>query len=122
MIERAVRASGQANLSVVNNGTEGMDFLLKRGRFADAPTPKLIFIDLNMPGMDGKRFLEAVKCEPTLRTIPVVVLSSSQSPTDIRNCYERHASCYVVKPFDGREFIETAQQIVSFWSRVAQLA
>ena len=122
MIERAVRASGRARLSVANNGGEAMDFLLKRDGFADAPTPNLIFVDLNMPRMDGKRFLEAVKQEPALKTTPVIVLTSSQSPNDIRDCYERQASCYVVKPFDGREFIEAVQQIVVFWSGVVQFA
>jgi two-component system, chemotaxis family, response regulator Rcp1 len=122
MIERAVRANDRVRLSVANNGGEALDFLLKRDGFADAPTPNLIFVDLNMPQMDGKRFLEAVKQEPALKAIPVIVLTSSQSPSDIRDCYERQASCYVVKPFDGREFIQTVQQIVVFWSGVAQFA
>jgi CheY-like chemotaxis protein len=122
MIERAVRANDRVRLSVANNGGEALDFLLKRHGFADAPTPNLIFVDLNMPRMDGKRFLEAVKREPALKAIPVIVLTSSQSPSDIRDCYERQASCYVVKPFDGREFIQTVQQIVVFWSGVAQFA
>ena len=108
-------------LSVANDGLEAMDFLLRRGSFADAPTPQLILLDLNMPRMDGKEFLQAVKAETALKAIPVVMLTSSQSPADIRECYERHAGCYVVKPFDGKEFSEAVKQVMHFWSRVGKL-
>jgi CheY-like chemotaxis protein len=84
-------------------------------------SPALIFLDLNMPRMDGKKFLEVAKADAQLRTIPVVMLTSSRSPMDIRECYERHANCYVVKPFDGKEFISAVRQIVTFWSGVVQL-
>jgi CheY-like chemotaxis protein len=107
---------------VVNNGLEALDFLLKRGTFASVTTPQLILLDLNMPRMDGKKFLEVVKEDSQLKAIPVVILTSSQSPHDIRECYERHASCYVVKPFEGKEFISVARQIVTFWGNLARLA
>jgi CheY-like chemotaxis protein len=122
MTERAIRDGEPAcHLSVVNNGLEAMDFLLKRGDFASQPTPRLILLDLNMPKMDGKRFLEVVKKEPQVKVIPVIMLTSSQSPVDIRECYERHASCYVVKPFDCKEFMHAVRQIVNFWSKQGQL-
>jgi two-component system, chemotaxis family, response regulator Rcp1 len=123
MTERALRDGEPAcRLSVVNNGLEALDFLLKRGGFASAFTPQLILLDLNMPRMDGKKFLEAIKEDSQLKTIPVVMLTSSQSPKDIRDCYERHANCYVVKPFEGKEFISAVRQIVTFWSRLSQFA
>ncbi len=122
MTERALGTGELANLSVANDGREALEFLQKQGRFAGAPRPQLILLDVNLPRMDGKRFLEAIKAEQSLKAIPVVMLTSSQSPTDIRECYERHASCYVVKPFDGKQFINTVREIVTFWGQHAQLA
>jgi CheY-like chemotaxis protein len=109
------------HLSVAHDGVEALDFLHKKDGFADAPNPRLILLDLNMPRMDGKRFLETVKADAQLKTIPVVMLTSSQSPTDIRECYERYVSGYVVKPFDAKEFMETVRKIVAFWSELGQL-
>ena len=106
---------------VVNNGEEALDFLYNRRRFAEVPVPHLILLDLNMPRMDGKRFLEVVKTEAKLKAIPVIMLTSSHSPSDIKACYERQASCYVVKPFDVQEFSDTVQQVVRFWSNVGRL-
>jgi len=122
MIKLAFRDNGPAcRISVTNNGMEALDFLHKREKFADAPTPQLILLDLNMPRMDGKRFLEVIKTEAELKAIPVIMLTSSQSPSDIRACYERHASCYIVKPFDVDQFTDTVRQVVVFWSGVGQL-
>jgi CheY-like chemotaxis protein len=75
-----------------------------------------------MPRMDGKKFLRTMKEDDRLKGIPVVMLTSSQSPADIRECYELHASCYVIKPFDAREFMSAVRQIVSFWSSLGRLA
>ncbi len=123
MTERALSGAKPAcNLSVVNNGLEALDFLLKRADFVNAATPELIFLDINMPRMDGKKFLEAVKGETQLKAIPVVMLTSSQSLKDIGECYARHANCYIVKPFDGKEFISVVKQVVTFWSDLARLA
>jgi two-component system, chemotaxis family, response regulator Rcp1 len=109
------------NISVATNGLEAVDFLHKKKKFASAPTPHLILLDLNMPLLDGKEFLEIIKKEPRFKAIPVVVLTSSQSPADIWDCYERQASFYVVKPFDGIEFMGMVRQIVSFWRTLGQL-
>lgn len=122
MTERALRDMKPAcNVSVAHDGMAALDFLLKRGPHADASSPALILLDLNMPRMDGKKFLEAAKGNEQLKTIPVIMLTSSRSPMDIRECYERHANCYVVKPFDGKEFMNAVRQIVTFWSEVGQL-
>jgi CheY-like chemotaxis protein len=109
------------NISVANDGSDALDFLHKRGNFVNAPTPQLILLDLNLPRLDGKAFLKIVKAEPQLKAIPVVVLTSSQSARDIRECYECYASGYVVKPFHMKEFASTAKQIVSFWADIMQL-
>jgi len=122
MTQRAFRDGKPAcHLSVANDGVEAMDFLLKQGNFAGAPTPQLILLDLNMPRMDAKEFLEAVKRDIQLKTIPIVMLTSSQPPKDIRESYERPASCYVVKPFDGKEFGDTVRQVVNFWGSLGRL-
>ena len=122
MTQRAFRdEESTCNISVVSDGVEALNFLNRQGKFADAPHPHLILLDLNMPRMDGRRFLESVKADVYLRTIPVVMLTSSQSPRDIKECYERHASCYVVKPFDGKEFISSVRQVVDFWGKLVRL-
>lgn len=122
MTQRALRdVTPACHISIANDGVEAMELLHKRGNFADMPTPQIILLDLNMPRMDGKRFLEQAKADAELKSIPVIVFTSSQSPHDIRECYERQASCYVVKPFDGREFANTLQQVVSFWGNLGQL-
>ena len=122
MMERALHDCDPAcHLSVANDGLEALDFLFKREKFANAPTPQLIFLDLNMPRMDGRKFLEVMKEETRLKAIPVVMLTSSQSPKDIQECYERHASCYVVKPFGAKDFISVVRRTVTFWGSLARL-
>lgn len=122
MTKRVFRDGKSAcNISVANDGTEALDCLFKRGQFANTPTPQLILLDINMPGMDGKSFLEIVKQERELKAIPIIMLTSSQSSEDIRECYERHASCYVVKPFNAQEYADTLRRIVDFWSRLGRL-
>ena len=116
MTERAVRDLGPAcRLSVAHDGAEALDVLMRRGKWEGAPRPDIILLDINMPRMDGKRFLEVVKTDPELKVIPVVMLTSSQSPGDMRACYERHANAYVVKPFDALEFIDTVKTVLTFW-------
>ncbi|MBI1212705.1 MAG: response regulator [Alphaproteobacteria bacterium] len=122
MTQRALRDSQPTcALSVANDGVEGLEFLRKQGRFGDAKTPQLILLDLNMPRMDGKKFLESVKSDAELRLTPVVMLTSSESPSDVNDCYWRHASGYVVKPFDVAEFSSRLKQVVRFWGAVSRL-
>lgn len=121
-VQRAFRNGTPAcNISVVNDGVEALDFLHKRESYGNVTMPQLILIDVNMPRMGGKEFLEIIKAEKKFRAIPVVMLTSSQSLADIRECYERHVNCYVVKPFDGKEFESTVKQIVNFWGTLGQL-
>lgn len=121
MTERAFRDGKPAHrMSVVNDGMEALDFLHKREKFTGAATPHLILLDLNMPRMDGKKFLENAKNDAKLKSIPVVMFTSSDSPKDIQECYERHASLYVVKPFDSKEFTDTIRNIVTFWGSFVQ--
>jgi CheY-like chemotaxis protein len=109
------------NVSVVKDGREALNYLFTHGDFQHAVAPQLILLDLNMSGMDGKILLKIIKQDDRVNTIPVVVLTSSKAPSDIREAYARHANCYVVKPFDSKEFKSAIRQIVDFWKNLAML-
>jgi CheY-like chemotaxis protein len=108
-------------LHVVTDGVSAMEFLHKRGEYAEAPTPDLMLLDLNLPKMDGREVLAAVKGDPTLRQIPVVVLTTSDAEEDVLRSYELHANAYVTKPVDFDRFIEVIRQIDDFFVTVVRL-
>ena len=108
-------------LHVVPDGVKAMDFLHKRGEYAEAPTPDLILLDLNMPRMDGREVLAAVKEDPHLRQIPVVVLTTSEAEADVLRSYELYANAYVTKPVDFDRFVEVVRQIDEFFIGVVRL-
>jgi CheY-like chemotaxis protein len=109
------------DLSVVSTGAEALDFLSRRGEYADAPRPDLILLDLNLPGKDGEDVLEDLRDDPQLRSIPVIVLTSSRAEEDIVRSYELHANAYLTKPVDPDEFIETVRAFEKFWFSVVRL-
>jgi CheY-like chemotaxis protein len=109
------------NLHVVTNGVEAMSFLRKEGEYADAPTPDLILLDLNLPKMDGREVLAAVKEDAELRAIPVVVLTTSEAEEDVVRSYSLHANAYVTKPVDFERFVSVVQQIDDFFVSVVRL-
>jgi CheY-like chemotaxis protein len=115
------RAKLSSKLSVAHDGVEAMEYLSREGKFHDAGRPDLVLLDLNMPRMGGKKFLEIVKQDERLKSIPVIVVTSSDAPTDIRECYERHASCYILKPFEPHKFMDMMKQIEEFWGNLVQL-
>jgi CheY-like chemotaxis protein len=108
-------------LHVVTNGVEAMTFLRKEGEYAEAPTPDLILLDLNLPKMDGREVLAAVKDDPALRSIPVVVLTTSEAEEDVVRSYSLHANAYVTKPVDFERFVSVVQQIDDFFVSVVRL-
>ena len=108
-------------LSVVTNGVEAMTFLKKEGDYADVPTPDLILLDLNLPKMDGREVLAAIKADPKLRAIPVVVLTTSEAEEDVIRSYSLHANAYVTKPVDFERFVSVVQQIDDFFVSVVRL-
>jgi CheY-like chemotaxis protein len=108
-------------LHVVTNGVSAMEFLHKRGEYVGAPTPDLMLLDLNLPKMDGREVLAAVKGDPRLRQIPVVVLTTSDAEEDVLRSYELHANAYVTKPVDFDRFIEVVRQIDEFFVSVVRL-
>jgi chemotaxis family two-component system response regulator Rcp1 len=109
------------HLHVVKDGVEALNFLHRQGKYEYAPRPALILLDLNLPKLDGKELLAAIKTDPHLQLIPVVVLTTSATPADILNSYKLHANSYIVKPLDLDDFIEVVQAIVHFWLGVATL-
>jgi CheY-like chemotaxis protein len=109
------------NLFVVNDGVTAMEFLRKQGEYTEAPTPDLILLDLNLPRMDGREVLSALKDDEELRRIPVVVLTTSEAEEDVLRSYSLHANAYVTKPVDFARFIEVVRQIDEFFVTVVRL-
>ncbi|MEU0004251.1 response regulator [Streptomyces sp. NPDC006314] len=108
-------------LHVVRDGEEALDFLYRRGAYAQAPTPDLILLDLNLPKYDGRQVLERIKSDPDLAHIPVVVLTTSSAEEDILRSYRLHANAYVTKPVDLDQFIAAVRQIDEFFVTVVRL-
>jgi chemotaxis family two-component system response regulator Rcp1 len=109
------------NLHVASDGVEAMGFLWREGRHANAPRPDLILLDLNLPKKDGREVLAEIKDSPALKTIPVVILTTSASGTDIQQSYEFHANCYIAKPVDLDGFLKVVKSIDNFWLSVVKL-
>jgi two-component system, chemotaxis family, response regulator Rcp1 len=109
------------NLSIASDGVDAMAFLRKEGRYKDAARPDIILLDLNLPKKDGREVLAEIKADPSLRLIPVVVLTTSQAEEDILRTYNLHANCYVTKPVDLEQFINVVKSINDFWFSVVKL-
>jgi CheY-like chemotaxis protein len=108
-------------LHVVDNGVDAMAFLRNEGPYADAPRPDLVLLDLNLPRMDGREVLAAVKADDELCSIPVVVLTTSEAEEDVLKSYQLHANAYVTKPVDFGRFLEVVRQIDDFFVTVVKL-
>ncbi len=109
------------HLHSVEDGVQALDFLYRRDPYADAPRPDLILLDLNLPRKDGREVLAELKAHPDLKTIPVVVLTTSRADEDVLRAYSLHANCYILKPVDFRQFVEVVRQIENFWLSVVKL-
>ncbi len=109
------------NLHWVEDGVEALAFLRRQGKYANAPRPDLILLDLNLPKKDGREVLAQIKADPSLRLIPVVVLTTSAAERDILKTYELNANCYVTKPLDLEQFISVVKLIEMFWLAVVKL-
>jgi len=109
------------NLVVVDDGVAAVDYLYSRGSYKGFPLPDLILLDINLPKKNGREVLSEIKCNPYLKKIPVVVLTTSNSRNDIEDAYQLNANCYVVKPIDFEKFIEVVQSICNFWFNIVSL-
>ncbi len=109
------------HVNVVRDGVEALAFLRREGRYDCAPRPDLVLLDLNMPKKDGREVLRDAKSDPELKTIPIIVLTTSVAPSDVVRSYELHANCYIQKPADYDEFLELIRQFEAIWFDVVQL-
>lgn len=109
------------NLSVVGDGVEALAFLRQEGKHADAPYPDLILLDLNLPKKNGYEVLKEIKKDPSLKRIPVVILTVSKDEEDILKSYNLHANCYITKPVDLDQFINIVKSIEDFWLSLVKL-
>ena len=108
-------------LHLVRDGVEATDFLYKRGKYANAPRPDLILLDLNLPKKNGRELLAQIKADENLMTIPVVILTTSSNEVDILKSYQLHVNCYLVKPVDLEQFVEVVKSIEYFWLAFVEL-
>jgi two-component system, chemotaxis family, response regulator Rcp1 len=109
------------NLHCAKDGVEALEFLRREGKYAKAPRPDIILLDLNLPKKDGREVLSEIKRDDQLKHIPVVVLTTSKAEEDVLKTYDLHANCYVTKPVDLEKFIVVVRSIDVFWLTVVTL-
>jgi two-component system, chemotaxis family, response regulator Rcp1 len=109
------------NLRVASDGVEAMAYLNREGDHIAAPRPDLVLLDLNLPKKDGRQVLEEIKCSPTLRSIPVVILTTSAAEADVLRSYQLYANCYITKPVGLEGFLQVVKSIDDFWLSVVKL-
>jgi CheY-like chemotaxis protein len=120
--ERAFRRSGLKNPIIrCSDGDEALELLFRRGRFADAPRPGVVLLDLNLPGTDGREVLAEIKADPQLKHIPVIVLTTSSDDRDVQACYKAGASSYIQKPVDLEGFMRAIERLNDYWFEVVIL-
>jgi two-component system, response regulator len=119
LTRRAIRKAGNANrIDVVTDGERALDYLYNRGEYADRseyPIPGLILLDIKLPGMDGIEVLKKIKEDPVLKSIPVIMLTTSEREEDVAMSYRNYANSYLTKPVGFKEFEERVRQINLYW-------
>ena len=120
-VEALREAKVRNHLSIVEDGVQALEFLRRQGKFAAAPRPDMIMLDLNLPRKDGREVLAEIKSEESLKTIPVVVLTTSRAEQDVLQAYKYHANCYITKPVDFEQFLNVVHSIESFWLMLVTL-
>jgi len=108
-------------ITAVEDGVEAMAYLHREGRYANAVRPGLILLDLNLPRKDGREVLEDIKRDEDLKSIPVVILTTSKAEEDVLRSYNSHANCYITKPVDLNQFIRVVRMVEDFWLTVVKL-
>lgn len=122
LTREAFRESGFSHrLSVAENGEEALKFLRRKNGYRDCPRPDVILLDLNLPRVDGREVLAELKTDPALKSIPVIVLSTSNAEKDVSVAYGLHANCYLIKPLLMDEFLGKIRLLEEFWLHTARL-
>jgi chemotaxis family two-component system response regulator Rcp1 len=109
------------NLSIVENGEDAIKYLKKEDKYRNMPRPDIIILDLNLPKYNGRDILTKIKNDDDLKSIPIIVLTTSDDENDILDTYNLHANCYIIKPVEFRKFEELLKQVLNFWFNVVQL-
>ena len=120
-VRLTIEALADAKITVASDGLEALEILQQKGDFSEATRPDLILLDLNMPRMDGRELQGIIKADDSLRNIPVVVLTTSQSEKDILESYDLRANCYITKPVDLDQFLVVVNSIQEFWLSIVKL-
>jgi chemotaxis family two-component system response regulator Rcp1 len=108
-------------LNVVNDGADAISYLRRKGKYTDVILPDIILLDINLPKKNGFEVLAEIKEDQRLKSIPVIILTTSSAKQDIRKAYDLHANCYIVKPLDFDAFLDVVRSIEDFWLSVARL-
>lgn len=109
-------------LNVVSDGEQAMAYLRHEDPYAAAARPDLVLLDLNLPRKDGRAVLAEIKADPDLRSIPVVIVTTSRAEEDLLRSYELQADCYVTKPLDLSQFIKVVREVEPFWLVIARVS
>lgn len=109
------------NLTAVDDGEKALQYLKKEPPYQKAERPDLVLLDLNLPKLSGGEVLRAIKTDKDLKSLPVIVLTSSEEETEVSKCYAEGANCYIVKPADFSSFLSVVKLIEDFWFSVAKL-
>ena len=120
-IEAFKEAKIRNQIKVVRDGEEALLYLRREGKFGDVQLPDIILLDINLPKIDGKEVLTAIKNDPVLRVIPVIMLTTSSADSDIQESYANHANCYVLKPVDLNKFMDVIRSIEEYWISIVKL-
>lgn len=120
-LEALKEAKINNSVDVVTDGEAALQFLKKEGIYKDAPTPDIVFLDINLPKIDGTEILSIIKNDDTLRIIPVIMLTTSDAERDILKSYHNHANCYITKPVDLDKFMNIIKMIKDFWICIVKL-
>jgi len=120
-IEAFKEAKIRNQIKVVRDGEEALDYLRKQGSYVNALSPDIILLDINLPKIDGKEVLSTMKNDPVLKSIPVIMLTTSSAHSDVEESYANHANCYVIKPVDLNKFMDVVRSIEDYWVSIVKL-
>lgn len=122
LTKEAFREGKLANsFSIARDGEEAIDYLYRNGKYADAPRPDLILLDINLPKINGQDLLKVIKDDGEIKAIPVIMLTTSSTSFDVITAYSNHANCYIVKPLEFDKFMDAVKEIESFWFNLVHL-